>query len=30
VPELITAAAVEMATTDLARSTALLQTGVLR
>ncbi|MGY3565106.1 HD domain-containing protein [Sinomonas sp. RB5] len=30
VPELITAAAVEMATADLARSNALLQTGVLR
>lgn len=30
IPELITAAAVEMATADLARSTALLQTTVLR
>ncbi|WP_422933039.1 HD domain-containing protein [Sinomonas sp. P47F7] len=30
VPELITAAAVEMATADLARSNALLKTGVLR
>ena len=30
IPELITQAAVDMATADLGRSTALLKTGVIR